>query len=122
MLLRSVGLKALSRQIEVDLELARAAERELARMSGIEIVCPTELSVVAFRHRLREGESEEGRCARDVALMEHTLAEGEVMVSSTQLRGCTALRLVVQNHRTTAAELRRSLDAIQRGVEAVASS
>ena len=46
--------------------------------------------------------------------MERTLASGELMISSTDLAGRSALRLVVLNHRTTEDEMRRSVDAIAR--------
>ena len=56
------------------------------------------------------------RAARDTELMERTLEEGEVMISSTLLDDRSALRFVVQNHRTTETEIRRSIDAIRRHV------
>jgi glutamate/tyrosine decarboxylase-like PLP-dependent enzyme len=68
--------------------------------------------VVTFRSRPRDGEPEAARAARDTAIMERTLASGEVMISSTDLDGRSALRLVVLNHRTTEEELRRSVAAI----------
>jgi aromatic-L-amino-acid/L-tryptophan decarboxylase len=114
MLLRSAGLDAVAEQVEWDLRLARFAEELLAEVPGLEIVCPTELSVVTFRSRARPGESEDQRGARDTAIMERTLASGEVMISSTDLAGRSALRLVVLNHRTTEDEIRRSVAAIAR--------
>jgi hypothetical protein len=50
--------------------------------------------------------------------MEKTLEEGDVMISSTLLDDRSALRFVVQNHRTTAAEIRRSIEAIRRNLVA----
>jgi len=113
-LLRTVGTERLRRQIEDDLALARLAEGLLAASAHFEIVCPTELSIVTFRHRPLTGESEEDRAHRDDALMEATLADGEIMISSTLLGGRNALRLVVQNHRTDEAEVRRSIAALER--------
>jgi glutamate/tyrosine decarboxylase-like PLP-dependent enzyme len=114
MLLRSVGLDALAEQVEWDLRLARLAEALLAQAPELEIVCPTELTVVTFRSRARSGESEAARSARDTAIMETTLASGELMLSSTDLDGRSALRLVVLNHRTTEDDVRRSVEAIAR--------
>jgi glutamate/tyrosine decarboxylase-like PLP-dependent enzyme len=121
-LIRAVGIDALAVQIDADLELAALAERLLAEVEGLEIVVPTQLSVVAFRNRRREGESEHDRAARDTALMEDTLAEGEVMISTTLLGGVSALRFVVQNHRTTEEELRRSVAAIAASVRRLTGS
>ncbi len=117
MLLRCAGLDALARQVEADLDLAQRAQQMLADLEGLEIVCPAELSVVTFRHSLLGGESETQRAARDTELMEKTLEEGEVMISSTLLSERSALRFVVQNHRTTEAEIHRSIDAIGRHVQ-----
>ncbi len=114
MLLRTVGLDALAEQVEWDLRLARLAERLLSEVPALEIVCPAELSVVTFRSRARPGEAEAARAARDTAIMERTLASGELMISGTDLAGRSALRLVVLNHRTTEVEVRRSVAAIAR--------
>jgi glutamate/tyrosine decarboxylase-like PLP-dependent enzyme len=112
MLLRSVGLDALAEQVEWDLRLARLAESLLREVPELEIVCPAELSVVTFRNRARRGESEASRAARDTAIMERTLASGELMISGTDLDGRSALRLVVLNHRTTEEDIRRSVAGI----------
>jgi glutamate/tyrosine decarboxylase-like PLP-dependent enzyme len=112
MLLRSVGLDALAQQIEWDLRLARLAEQLLRDVPQLEIVCQAELSVVTFRSRARPGETEAARAARDTEIMERTLAGGELMISSTDLAGRSALRLVVLNHRTTEDDVRRSVAAI----------
>lgn len=116
MLLRTVGVDALAAQIEADLRLARSARDQLAAIPGLEIVAPVTLSVVAFRSRARQGEDEAERARRDHEIMERTLAEGEVMLSSTDLGGRSALRFVVQNHRTDERELARSVAAVARVV------
>lgn len=113
-LLRTVGVERIRRQMEHDLALARLAEDLLAASRHFEIVCPTELSIVTFRHRILPGESEEDRGRRDDTLMEATLSDGEIMISSTILGGRNALRLVVQNHRTDEQEVRRSVAALER--------
>jgi len=112
MLLRAAGLDAVAEQVEWDLRLARLAEDLLGRVPELEIVCPAELSIVTFRARARPGETEAQRAARDGAIVERTLASGELLISSTVLAGSSALRLVVLNHRTTEAEIRRSVAAI----------
>jgi glutamate/tyrosine decarboxylase-like PLP-dependent enzyme len=112
-LLRSVGRTALVEQIETDLRLARLAAALLADDSRFEIVDPPQLSVVAFRHVARDGEGEDERAARDVALMERTLADGTSMLSSTIVAGRSALRLVVMNHRTTESDVRRTVRRVR---------
>ena len=102
----------LARQIGEDMRLARLAARLLGEDSRLEVDVP-DLSVVTFRHRLRQTEEEPQRAARDTALMEATLASGELMLSTTTLQGRSSLRLVVMNHRTNESEIRRSVTGIR---------
>mgnify|MGYP002624121236 CR=1 FL=1 len=116
MVLRSHGRHALAYQISEDLRLARLAAALLAEGNQFEVLEP-ELSVVAFRHRGRVGEAEAERALRDSALLEATLADGELMLSSTVLDGINTLRLVVMNHRTTEIDIQRSVGRIRHFAE-----
>jgi aromatic-L-amino-acid decarboxylase len=109
MLLRSAGADAIRLQIEEDLRLARLTAQLIEQDPRFEIVQEPVLSVVAFRMRARSGESEDERARRDVELMERSLASGKTMLSSTRLGGRSALRLVVQNHRTTEDDVRHTV-------------
>jgi glutamate/tyrosine decarboxylase-like PLP-dependent enzyme len=113
--LRSVGVRALAGQVRADMRLARRAARLLREDSRLEVHEPV-LSIVTFRHRLRDGETESERAARDTALMEATLKEGDLMLSTTMLAGRSTLRFVVLNHRTTEADVSRSVSGIRRHV------
>jgi glutamate/tyrosine decarboxylase-like PLP-dependent enzyme len=115
MLLRSVGVDGLRRQIDADLDLAELAERLLAAEPDFEVV-QRGLSIVTFRLVPHEGESEEGRAAREEALVQALLRGGDVLISGTSLAGRSALRFVVLNHRTDAAQIRRSVAALSRAV------
>jgi aromatic-L-amino-acid decarboxylase len=112
MLLRSAGREELAAQIQEDMRLARLAASLLCRDNRLEVDEPT-LSVVTFRHQSREGESEAVRSARDTALMEATLADGQLMLSTTFLDGRNTLRFVVMNHRTTERDIRISVGRIR---------
>ena len=112
MVLRSSGVAELRYQIEEDIRLAELAAGMLAEDQRIDVL-PVGLSIVPFRLRLKENESEEDRAARDTALMEATLADGELMLSSTTLGGISTLRFVVMNHRTTEADVVRSIEKIK---------
>ncbi len=113
-LLRTVGIEAIREQVEADLELARWVAGELAADERFELVLEPSLSVVVFRHRQTRGETAKERGLRDDELMKRLLEDGETMLSTTTLRGETALRLVVMNHRTDRRELARTLAAIRR--------
>ncbi len=112
MVLRSAGRAELARQIEQDMQLARLAARLLQEDDRFEVVPPT-LSVVGFRHRPRQGESEAERAARDHRLLQRLRDEGDVVLSSTLSAGRSLLRLVVLNHRTTETEIRYSVSRIR---------
>jgi glutamate/tyrosine decarboxylase-like PLP-dependent enzyme len=112
MVIRSVGRDGLATQIREDMRLARLAAALLREDSRLDVDDPV-LSVVTFRHRRRDEESERDRAARDSALMESTLAGGELMLSTTILGEQNTLRMVVMNHRTTEADVRRSVTLIR---------
>ncbi len=54
---------------------------------------------------------------RDEALVQSLLVGGDVLVSGTTLAQRSALRFVVLNHRTDAAQIRRSVTALREAVE-----
>lgn len=111
MVLRSAGRTGLAEQIDRDIELARLAAELLSDDERLEVI-PPDLSVVAFRHRRRPDQSEQQRSAQDDALMEATLESGELMLSTTLVGGLNTLRLVVMNHRTQEADVRRSVQQV----------
>lgn len=112
MVIRSVGREQLAMQIEEDMRLARLAAKLLGEDERLEVDKVT-LSVVTFRHRVARGETESARAKRDEALMEATLASGELLLSSTVLAGRSTLRLVVLNHRTSAQDIQQSVSKIR---------
>jgi glutamate/tyrosine decarboxylase-like PLP-dependent enzyme len=113
MVVRAHGRLELARQIEADLALATLAARLIEEDPRFELVTRPELSVVAFRTRGRSGDDENARARRDLRLMDATLRDGTLMLSTTTIRGRTALRLVVMNHRTTEADVRHSVAKIR---------
>lgn len=113
MVLRSAGRRELARQVEADLSLARLAAELLAADRRFELLARPALSIVAFRHAPLAGETEDDRAARDRRLMDTTLRDGTLMLSTTRVRGRSTLRLVVMNHRTTADDVRRSVARIR---------
>jgi glutamate/tyrosine decarboxylase-like PLP-dependent enzyme len=119
LLMRSVGVEALRREIDADLDLAVVAEELLDAEPHFEVVHRS-LSIVTFRLRAGVGETEERRAAREEALVQHLLRGGDALVSGTTLHGRSALRFVVLNHHTDEAEVRRSVAVLRLAAEAVA--
>lgn len=113
MVLRSTGREVLRRHVETDMRLARLAADLLEEDPRFELLDRPELSIVAFRHAARSGEPEEQRSARDLRLMDATLRDGTMMLSTTTIHGRTALRLVVMNHRTTEEDVRASVTKLR---------
>jgi glutamate/tyrosine decarboxylase-like PLP-dependent enzyme len=97
------GLDAFRRAVDRGISNAEAAEAILAESGAWEIVTPAALGVVTFRWRGTDAE------AVTVALVEAAQADGFTLVSSTRLRGRSALRLCAINPRTTGDDLRRSI-------------
>jgi glutamate/tyrosine decarboxylase-like PLP-dependent enzyme len=109
MVLKCAGLDELRRQVEWDLDLAALAADRIDEDPRLEVVCRPELSTFAFRHTALEGESEEARGRRDAQLVQRVLDDGGLLVSSTHLHGRSAVRFVVMNHRSSEAEVLRSV-------------
>ena len=104
LLFRSVGIDAIAAAIAEDIRLCRLAHDLLAADPRIEIVTPPAMSVFSFA--LRAGE------AASRALMERILADGYLMLSSSNVAGRHVLRWCVANHRTGEHDIRASVGRV----------
>ncbi|PZR75771.1 MAG: hypothetical protein DLM73_04305, partial [Chthoniobacterales bacterium] len=86
--------------------LAEFAEKELRRRSGCEILSPAEMGIVAFRF----GQDDE----LQTKLVELMLADGFAFLTSTRLKGITALRLCTINPRTTEEDIVQTIDRLEK--------
>jgi glutamate/tyrosine decarboxylase-like PLP-dependent enzyme len=76
-------------------------------------VAPARLGTVAFRRApTGRADSEADRVTR--SLVEASLADGWAFLSSTMLRGRPALRLCALNPRTTEADIRGTVERLER--------
>jgi aromatic-L-amino-acid/L-tryptophan decarboxylase len=125
MLLKGVGLQALSEAIEKDLKCARHLESLAQNSDDFEMLAPVELSIFCFRHlppQLRDIPAQENkRRAREEELDLHNerllLAlqrDGSSYLSNARLRGRFALRGCVMNYRTTLRDMENLLDDLRR--------
>jgi glutamate/tyrosine decarboxylase-like PLP-dependent enzyme len=125
MLLKGVGLRALSEAIEKDLKCARHFESLVQKSEGFEMLAPVELSIFCFRHlplqlrtipadenerRVREGKLD----LHNERLLLALQRDGSSYLSNARLRGRFALRGCVMNYRTTLRDMEILLDDLRR--------
>jgi aromatic-L-amino-acid decarboxylase len=100
------GLVAFRDAVTRGFELAEFAERELRRRANCEILSPAEMAIVAFRFGKED--------ALQTKLVERMLADGFAFLTSTTLKGVTALRLCTINPRTTEDDIIQTIDRLEK--------
>jgi glutamate/tyrosine decarboxylase-like PLP-dependent enzyme len=98
------GLDAFRDAMERGFRMAEFAEGKIRSMPGWEVVTPAQMGIVTFGHPEADYEK----------LHDAMLRDGFAMATSTVLKGRTVLRLCTINPRTTAEDIERSLDYIDR--------
>lgn len=105
--LRAFGLDGLRARLRHHCTMAAAFAQRVRDTQGWEVVTPTTMSVVCFRH-LPAGVDDEASLERhNAAVLERVNASGQVFLSHTKLRGRYVLRVAIGNLRTE----QRHLDA-----------
>jgi glutamate/tyrosine decarboxylase-like PLP-dependent enzyme len=104
--LKVYGTEALGASISRCCALARTLEERIAATPELELMAPVELNIVCFRYRAED--TNRVNDAIVVALQE----SGVVAPSTTRIKGQTAIRAAIVNHRTSRAEI----DALVEGV------
>jgi glutamate/tyrosine decarboxylase-like PLP-dependent enzyme len=110
--LKVYGTEALGASISRCCALARYLEERIAATPELELMAPVELNIVCFRYRAED--TNRVNDAIVVALQE----SGVVAPSTTRIKGQTAIRAAIVNHRTSRAEI----DALVDGVLALGSA
>ena len=103
------GLDAFRAAIERSLDLAAFACQRIKESPSLELAAVPSLGIVCFRRRFDEDEEE--RNAGLVAALERS---GIGLVSSTRVRGRYAIRLCPLNNTTTADDVERVLEFLER--------
>lgn len=114
MSVNTFGLDAFRHAVDRALDLARLAQKLIEESEELELLLPAQLGVVCFRRRFGGDRSE-----REVEELNNRLVtaldrSGEALVSSTRLRGRYAIRLCVLNHASQEADVRRTLEWLER--------
>jgi aromatic-L-amino-acid/L-tryptophan decarboxylase len=104
--MNTFGLAAFREAVSHGFELAEFAERELRTRRGCEILSPAEMGIVAFRF----GNDD----ALQTKLVEEMLRDGFAFLTSTTLKGRTALRLCTINPRTTEQDIVQTIDRLEK--------
>jgi aromatic-L-amino-acid decarboxylase len=104
--INTFGLAAFRDAVTRGFGLAEFAERELRRRTNCEILSPAEMAIVAFRF----GNDD----AIQTKLVEAMLADGFAFLTSTTLKGRTALRLCTINPRTTEQDIVQTIDRLEK--------
>jgi glutamate/tyrosine decarboxylase-like PLP-dependent enzyme len=113
MTLRHHGARRLAGAIEHDIAMAGHLGALIERSRDFELLSPPALSVCTFRHvpaTLAEDELD----AHNERLLAALQRDGRVYLSNAVVDGHFALRACVTNHRTTAADIDRTVDVLRR--------
>jgi aromatic-L-amino-acid/L-tryptophan decarboxylase len=110
--LKVFGLDAFSGAVQHGIDLARHAEAIVRRTSGWELVAPTRLALVTFRWADPDVPPE-AQEAVNRRIADAMLIDEVGTLSSTILRGTTALRLCTVNPRTTRADIEVVLERVR---------
>jgi aromatic-L-amino-acid/L-tryptophan decarboxylase len=104
--INTFGLAAFRDAVTRGFELAEFAEQELRRRSNCEILSPAEMAILAFRF----GKDD----ALQTRLVDRMLRDGFAFLTSTTLKGRTALRLCTINPRTTEQDIVQTIDRLEK--------
>src|SRR5882724_1585298 len=124
MLLKGVGVSALSEAIENNLACARHLESMVRASDDFEMAAPVELSIFCFRHmpvQLRN-ESPKTIDAFNERLLVALQRDGSSYLSNATLGGRFALRGCVLNYRTTLRDMEILLDDLRRVAKSLPAS
>lgn len=104
--INTFGMAAFREAVTRGFELAEFAEKELRGRQNCEILSAAEMGIVAFRF----GTSDE----LQTKLVELMLRDGFAFLTSTTLKGKTALRLCTINPRTTEEDIIQTIDRLEK--------
>jgi len=98
MALKEHGVEKFGRLIDQNIAQARYLTRLIEAEPSLELMAPTTINIVSFRHRL--GGGEERLKAFNTEIMLRLQEEGIAALSDTTVHGRHCLRVAIANHRT----------------------
>ncbi|MBZ9851999.1 amino acid decarboxylase [Mesorhizobium sp. CA14] len=99
MALKEHGVEKFGRLIDQNIDQARHLTRLIEAEPALELMAPTTINIVSFRHRV-DGASEEKLKAFNTEIMLRLQEEGIAALSDTTVQGRHCLRVAIANHRT----------------------
>jgi aromatic-L-amino-acid decarboxylase len=114
--IKLVGLAAFRQALDEKLDLARRAAEGLARIRGVEIAAPPELSIVAFR-AVRPGDGAEAANALNHRLLDAVNRRGRVFLTGTTVNGRFLCRICVLSFRTHADRIDAALEDLRAAMQ-----
>ena len=112
--INAFGMDAFRQAVSRGFELAEFAEAELRRRRSCEILSPAQFGIVCFRF------GADDQLQSD--LVEMMLRDGYAFLTSTTLKGHTALRFCTINPRTTEADIVGTIDRLEQFAENASAS
>jgi glutamate/tyrosine decarboxylase-like PLP-dependent enzyme len=110
--LQTFGVEAFRSVIDRAMDLTLEAQRAIEADERLELVSPASLGVLAFRRRGAPGDGPEAVERCNEAIIARLAADGDVLLTSTMLRGRYVIRLCVLNHTSGWADVAHALDRV----------
>lgn len=106
--MRELGVEGFRALWRSDLEVAAELRRAVAAHPRLELVGPSDLSIVCFRYLPLRGDAD----VLNRKLVNRIQQDGRLFVSGTLVRGTYALRAAILNFRSTPADARLTADVV----------
>jgi aromatic-L-amino-acid decarboxylase len=110
--IQTFGLDAFRAVIDRSMDLTVEAQRRIEADDGLELVTPASLGVLTFRRRGEPGDSVDDVDRRNERIVAELAAAGDVLLTSTIIRGRYAIRLCVLNHTSGRADVEHALERV----------
>ena len=110
--IQTFGLDAFRRAIDRAIDLTLEAQAAIEADDRLELVTPASLGVLTFRRRGAPGDDPEGVDRRNERIVAELAAAGDVLLTSTVIRGRYAIRLCVLNHTSAWDDVRYALERV----------
>src|SRR5215207_2685589 len=110
--IETFGLDAFRATIDRAIDQTLAAQARIEADPRLELVTPAALGILTFRRRGAAGEPGTMTDRRNEAIVQSIAAGGEVLVTSTLIKGRYAIRLCVLNHTTEDEDVAFAIDRV----------